>query len=47
MKTKTTLAGEYMTPVLTVMDVNSEGVLCGSVNGIGDLDFIYDETEKE
>lgn len=36
-----------MTPALTIVDVFSEGVLCGSINGIGDLDFIYDENDKE
>ena len=38
---------EYVTPVLRIVDVLSEGVLCGSINGIGDLDFVYDENEKE
>lgn len=47
MKTQVTLGREYVTPALTIVDIKSEGILCGSVNGIGDLDFIYDETEKE
>ena len=38
---------EYESPVMTIESVQSEGVLCVSVNGIGDLDYIYDENEKE
>ena len=47
MNTKRTAGKEYHTPVLAIVDVFSEGVLCGSINGIGDLDYIYDENEKE
>jgi hypothetical protein len=47
MNTKRYSGKEYMTPALTIVDVFSEGVLCGSINGIGDLDFIYDENDKE
>ena len=38
---------EYQTPGLTIVEVFSEGILCESINGIGDLDFIYDENDKE
>lgn len=47
MNTKRPSGKEYQTPVLAIVDVFSEGVLCGSINGIGDLDYIYDEDEKE
>lgn len=38
---------EYVSPAMTTMQLCSEGVLCGSVNGILDLDYIYDEEDKE
>ena len=38
---------KYESPALAVTELESAGILCGSVNGIGDLGFIYDETEKE
>lgn len=47
MKTESITVREYVSPALTLMNVHSEGILCGSINGIGDLDFIYDENEKE
>lgn len=31
--------GEYVTPETKVIDLQSEGVLCSSVNGIGHDDF--------
>ena len=31
--------GEYVTPETKVIDLQSEGVLCSSVNGIGHEDF--------
>lgn len=37
----------YQSPVLTIMQVETEGLLCKSVNNILDLDYIFDEEEKE
>lgn len=37
----------YIAPALAILEAESEGVLCGSINGIDDLDYYYDETEKE
>lgn len=47
MKTNRPSGKEYVTPALTIVDAFSEGLLCVSMNGIGDLDYIYDEDEKE
>ena len=37
----------YKSPVLTIMQVETEGLLCKSVNNILDLDYIFDEDDKE
>ena len=38
----------YKSPEVALVDVSSEGVLCSSGNNrIDDLDFVYDENEKE
>ena len=38
---------EYDSPTVTIVQAVSEGILCESVNGILDLDYIYDEDDKE
>ena len=37
----------YQSPALTIMQVETEGLLCESTNRILDLDYIYDEYDKE
>ena len=44
---ETTAVREYVSPAVATMLVVSEGILCASVNGILDVDYFYDEDDKE